>query len=398
MTLDDVCDAGTPAPAAPDKRGVPQLLLPSASMATISSYQTSSGRRWRVQYRTPDHRNTSKRGFKRKVDAQRFAEEVEVSKRSGDYVQPSRGLITVNDAAVDWLAVKQTKVKPSTWNSLETSWRVHVQPVWGHVRLVDITELGVEKWIAAQADASPTVVLRNHGVLAGVLDNAVRERRLQHNPARKVTNLPRKQRKARTYLTHSQVDQLADAAGPRKPVVLLLAYCGLRWGELVALRGADVDWTRGRIQVRRNVVQVNMRMVEGTPKSGEARQVPVPRFVLDLLPQVADTDLLFPRPDGGYLRRPVSRTGWFEVAVERSGVPRVSVHDLRHTAASLAVSAGANVKVVQRMLGHASAAMTLDTYADLFDDDLDRVAAAMDAARMQSRVSAPGHESAPHLR
>ena len=60
--------------------------------------------------------------------------------------------------------------------------------------------------------------------------------------------------------------------------------------------------------------------------------------------------------------------------------PRVTPHDLRHTAASLAISAGANVKAVQRMLGHASAAMTLDTYADLFDDDLDAVSAALDEA------------------
>jgi integrase len=62
----------------------------------------------------------------------------------------------------------------------------------------------------------------------------------------------------------------------------------------------------------------------------------------------------------------------------------MTVHDLRHTAASLAVSAGANVKAVQRMLGHASAAMTLDTYADLFDDDLDAVSDALDAAAAKS--------------
>lgn len=62
-------------------------------------------------------------------------------------------------------------------------------------------------------------------------------------------------------------------------------------------------------------------------------------------------------------------------------------HDLRHTAASLAVSAGANVKAVQRMLGHASAAMTLDTYADLFDDDLDAVAVGLDEARSGRIVS-----------
>jgi integrase len=72
--------------------------------------------------------------------------------------------------------------------------------------------------------------------------------------------------------------------------------------------------------------------------------------------------------------------GWFAGAVARSGVPRLTPHDLRHTAASLAISAGAKVKAVQRMLGHASAAMTLDTYADLFDEDLDAVAIALHAA------------------
>ena len=67
-------------------------------------------------------------------------------------------------------------------------------------------------------------------------------------------------------------------------------------------------------------------------------------------------------------------------------MPRVTPHDLRHTAASLAISAGANVKAVQRMLGHASAAMTLDTYADLFPDDLDAVAESLTAAREKANV------------
>ena len=67
-------------------------------------------------------------------------------------------------------------------------------------------------------------------------------------------------------------------------------------------------------------------------------------------------------------------------------LPKISPHDLRHSAASLAVSAGANVKAIQRMLGHASAAMTLDQYADLFDDDLDAVADRLDDARSRETV------------
>lgn len=92
-----------------------------------------------------------------------------------------------------------------------------------------------------------------------------------------------------------------------------------------------------------------------------------------------------------HLKTPHSVSGWFTLAVKRSQIvdptfPTVTPHDLRHTAASLAISAGANVKAVQRMLGHASASMTLDTYADLFEDDLDDVSDRLDSARTNSLV------------
>ncbi|TFD54101.1 hypothetical protein E3T46_01715 [Cryobacterium sp. Hh11] len=94
-------------------------------------------------------------------------------------------------------------------------------------------------------------------------------------------------------------------------------------------------------------------------------------------------------------RTPSTRDGWLLYALKRARevdptFPRVTPHALRHTTASLAVSAGTNVKALQRMLDHASAAMTLDVYADLFDDDLDSVAVALDQARMISSVGKRG--------
>ena len=85
-------------------------------------------------------------------------------------------------------------------------------------------------------------------------------------------------------------------------------------------------------------------------------------------------------PKGGYVPRPNAREGYWHRAIMASGIPRVTPHELRHTAASLAVQSGANVKVVQQMLGHTSAAMTLDVYADLFDEDLDILAERLDSA------------------
>ena len=106
----------------------------------------------------------------------------------------------------------------------------------------------------------------------------------------------------------------------------------------------------------------------------------MPGIVAEALRQQAagksPEDLLFTDEHGGYVRQQSAaegRRGWYAAAVKQSGVPRLRIHDLRHTAASIAISAGANPKYVQRMLGHKSAKMTLDTYSDLFDRDIDRV-------------------------
>lgn len=165
--------------------------------------------------------------------------------------------------------------------------------------------------------------------------------------------------------------------------MLLLAYCGLRWGEAIGLRVRDVEFLRRRITVSENAVQIGARHAVGPTKGRKARSVPVPVFVLDELSaqckDKAHADLVFSSRDGRYLPPPKSSNGWFARAVKAAGVQAITPHDLRHTCASLAVSAGVNVLALQRMLGHTSAKMTLDTYADLFDDDLDPVAVTLHA-------------------
>ena len=95
---------------------------------------------------------------------------------------------------------------------------------------------------------------------------------------------------------------------------------------------------------------------------------------------------MFTSPEGGPLRINNFRTRCFDPAAARAGLPGLTPHELRHTAASLAVSAGANVKAVQRLLGHASASMTLDVYSGLFDDDLEAVADLLDVGAARARA------------
>ena len=171
-------------------------------------------------------------------------------------------------------------------------------------------------------------------------------------------------------------------------VVKFLSYTGLRWGEMAALRVQDFDMLRRRVNVSRSVTESG-GLVWSTPKTWERRSVPFPATLCDeLAPLMVGMDrdaLVFTDQRGGVLRNSNWRERVFQPAVEKcqkvdDSFPSITPHDLRHTAASLAISAGANVKAVQRMLGHAKASMTLDVYADLFDEDLDGVAESLDTA------------------
>jgi integrase len=155
-------------------------------------------------------------------------------------------------------------------------------------------------------------------------------------------------------LTHPQLESFADAAGRDRLVILFLGYTGVRYGEMAALRVHNLDLLRRRALIAEAVADVNGRAGFDTPKNHQRRTVL-------------------------HLRNFRRRS--FDPAVQVMGLDGLTPHALWHTAASLAIAAGANVKVVQTMLGHKSATMTPDLYGHLFADQLDQVADAMDAAR-----------------
>ena len=353
-------------------------------MATVSKYTTSKGETlYRVRYRTPDQKQTDKRGFATKRDADAFAATVEVAKMRGEYVAPSVGRITVGELGTDWLA-RQTHIKPSSYRTYESGYRLHVVPRWDLVPVSAVRFSDVQAWVSelTHRTEDPSTVRNVYGVLNRILEDAVRDRMIPSNPARGV-KLPPKARRRQIFLTREQLDRLADESGKYDGLVLLLGIGGLRWGEAAALRVRDIEFLARRIHLHENAVTMGGKVITGTLKSGKARTVVVPQFVIDALSRTARgksrDDLLWSTKAGNPLNPPSTSTSWLAVAVRRCQMsdptfPTISAHALRHTAASLAISADANPKVVQRMLGHSSAAMTLDVYADLFESDLDTVA------------------------
>lgn len=356
---------------------------------TVTAYETAKGKRYRVRYRKPDGAQTDKRGFKTKREAEFFLASTTVSKASGDYLDPTQSRRTVATFAEQWKRGRLVALKPSSQTAMETAWRVHVEPRWGNRRVASIRSSEVEDWISelTRAGKAAQTVRRAVLVLSTVLSIAERDRIIVRNPVKGV-QLPAKSKKPHRYLTHQQVDLLV-AKSEEPDITLALAYTGLRWGEIAALKVHHLDLLRRRIAVEDNAVIIQGSYVTGTPKSGHRREVPIVPFLIPRLARLCEgksRDSYVFSSDDYPTRYPHATSGWFVKAVRLAQrddptFPALTPHAMRHTAASLAISAGANVKAVQRMLGHASATQTLDVYADLFDDDLDSVAQRMSEAR-----------------
>lgn len=358
-------------------------------MASIEKRTRDSKTSWSARWRDPAGRQR-KRSFARKTDAEHFLTGVEHSQLGGSYIDPAAGRLTVGQWSTRWLA-SQSHLKPSTRARYEGIVARHVVARWGDVPLSGVSHADVAAWVTrlTASGLAGSTVRYIHRVLALILALAVKDGRLARNPATGV-RLPKAARAEKRYLTHEQVAALAEAAGDRGLVVLVLAYTGLRWGELAGLRVKRVDLMRRRIEVAEAVTEVRGHLTWGTPKNHQRRSVPIPRSLVDdLAVHLAGKrpdELVFTSARGAVLRNLNFRRDVFDPAARAAGLDGLTPHELRHTAASLGVSAGASVKSMQRMLGHASAAMTLDVYAGLFDDDLDAVADRLDAARAHPRV------------
>ncbi|STC82202.1 site-specific integrase [Corynebacterium ulcerans] len=355
-------------------------------MASIKKYDTAKGTAWRVQYRSPDGKSRTKQGFRTKAEAQRWAGKNATKIMEGSWIDPNAGKTLIRDLTETWWEGRQ-HLKASTLKA-DGYRKSQVLEYWGDRTVGSVKKSAVQAWVSSMGKSGSTV-RHAHGVLLQILEVAVTDGLIVSNPARGV-RLPRRNAPVKVFLTPAQLATLAKATGDEDGehavIVWVLGTVGLRWGELAGLKVEDIDFGRARIMVRRSVTYVGAEPVESAPKTHERREVsvslPVCRMLRKMCEGKARGAWVFARGNGMPLRAVNASDGWFQAAVEAakasdSEFPVITPHGLRHVAAGLLVQSGANVKVVQRQLGHASAAMTLDVYAALFDDDLDVVGRAL---------------------
>jgi integrase len=347
---------------------------------TIQRRVTSTGKvRYRVRLKAHG-REIASRTFDRRTDAVAWQQDQARRVRQGDWIDPRRGRVSLAVMAEGWLATR-AGMKRRTRETDALMWKLYIAPKFGRHPIASITSAEVAEW-AAQIVAGGLkagTAKRALSTFRSILDHAVADERLVRNVAAQAKAPKGRQKREGQALTGDQVDALAAACRGRwADAVVVLAHTGMRWGELAGLQIGD------RIAVPGPGLRPQRAALSGggagdlfieTLKGDRARTVPLtPRAAAVVASRAEgrrDDEWLFQSAAGTPLRENNWKRSvhWTE-AKKVIGKPTLRVHDLRHTAASLWLAAGADVKVVQRMLGHASATMTVDLDGHLMDAGL----------------------------
>lgn len=353
--------------------------------------------RWRARIATPDGTERSKT-FDRKVDAERWLVDQESARARGTWVDPQAGRIFFEDWVEQWRAGAHDTRRSTRARKLGIV-ENHLIPRFEGWPIAEIRTVDVRAMVTddlASGLASGTV--RKHVfVLNQILEQAVAEQRLARNPCGPVSLPPEESRDMR-FLDSGQVVRLVEEHPTHhQPLVLTAAYVGLRWGELAGLRTDRVNLMHRTITVDQQLTEVGGRLAFGPPKTkAGTRTVSLPGALVDRLAHhfatepVQSSGLAFPTRTGKPLRRSNYPRRIWRPAIERLGwldshpLAGLVFHELRHTAAALAIAQRAHPLTIKERLGHSSITVTMDRYGHLFPAQDEALAEALDTVLQAS--------------
>ena len=313
-----------------------------------------------------------------RTHAQRLAEKLaaEQSANAGRTGGPTVGAYLTRK----WLPTKQLTLRSSTWDGYRRNIELHVLPELGRTPLRHLRAEHLERLYANLLESGRAsgvgglgtkTVLEVHTVLRRALTDAFRRGMITRNPA-EIAHAPKRRPLAtgelRAWNAHQLHDFLEFVAGHRLFVAFwLAAHTGMRRGELLGLRWGDLDVEGCRLSVNRTLISVAYELHESRGKTRTARRcIDLDRRTVELVASSrrhgsTDESYVFAHDDGSPVH-PQVLSDAFKKSVARSGLPRIRLHDLRHTHATLLLKAGVPIKVVSERLGHATPAFTMATY------------------------------------
>lgn len=326
------------------------------------------GQRWQVRYTDPTRRVRTKT-FATKADGTRFLALVRTDLDRGDWFDPQAGQTTLREYADEWVEHRKVRGRPLAPRTRELyRWllRKHVLPSLGDVELRLLTDDVVRRWhrtLMGTSGPGAVTAAKAYRLLHAICASAVEERHVSRNPCA-IRGASSESSPERPIIGIPTAFALADEVGQRwRALVLLAAFCGLRFGELAALQRRDIDLELATVTVQASVAELpgGVRHV-GPPKSEAGRRtVTIPDAILDDLRRhlaqfVAagpEADV-FVGPKGGPLRNANFGRSIWRPATEKVGITGLHFHDLRHVGATLAAATGASTRELMRRIGHSS--------------------------------------------
>lgn len=343
------------------------------------------GDSWTVRWRTESadgRKQHSKGGFRTKKEAQEFLTDTMAAIRGGVFSEPTK--ITLGEFLTQrWLPARKLSLRPSTWSSYEVAINRHVLPQLGGVQIQQLSPDRLDRFYAdlSATGLAPKTVRNIHVMLHKALHDAVRKNLVSRNAA-EAADPPKLTHSSRSDMSTWTPEQLRDffagiAHHRLAAAYLLAATTGMRRGEVLGLRWVDVDFTARHLHVRQTILSVNYELTYGRPKTlrGErkialdtettralrAHRIAQQREMDMLGAGYRKQDLVFARENGDPVH-PDYFSQTFDRTVKRLGLPKIRLHDLRHTHATLGLKAGVPIKVMSDRLGHATTAFTMDIY------------------------------------
>jgi integrase len=325
--------------------------------------------RWQARYRTNDGRqHTAPETFASKTAATRHLAQVETDLSRGEWSDPRLSRTTFAEWAARWEATT-VNLRANTQAAYRNLLRRYLLPTFGPMPLADLDAMAVRAWLARleRDGVGASTRAKSYRLLSRILATAIESGYLTRNPCtiRGAASDPVGEMR---FATVAEVAALADAIPPRfRALVLVAAYTGLRWGELAGLRVKRVDLLHRQITVAEQLLEVRGQLAFGPPKTGAGlRTVTLPTVAAEALAEhlsryaeIGPDGLVFPVERGGPIRRSnFTRRVWIP-ATRAAGVEGLRFHDLRHTAATLAVAAGASTRELMVRMGHSSSAAAL---------------------------------------
>jgi integrase len=374
---------------------------------TVSQRSASDGTvTWQARWVELDARGVERRRartFPTKDQAMDHLRKIRRERQAGQYVPESTA--TVADLTAEYLERARRQWKSNTYSTNRSLHQRLICPHIGSVRVVTLTPRRLQLWVdtLARAGVGPSAIRNAYSIVSASLARAARLGLIDRSPAAGI-ELPGIRSTERVTWTIPQVRAVLDAlAGDAKLLAFysLAIATGMRPGELRALQWRDVDLTAQAITVRRTITrgEDDREVIGTTTKTGRSRTVIIPAFVAAHLtswrreqvrqrlahPHWIDGDLVFDRGDGQFIPGTTVQRIHDRVTAS-AGVPRIRLHDLRHTYATLEFAHGTNPRIVAERLGHASIAMTLDLYTHVSLDTQHTAAEAMARRLLEGAV------------